>query len=209
MYCNNIAPSAPPEILYMSNADFVSRKLIFSWSTDCGAELHYNILASNCGSCPTTTNHTNVTCTSAETNGSLCTFAVQTVACGNITGQLSNTIKISILSPTVQTESDNNNIILLGMDNPDTSRVCIISISVLAAALIVSVVVSITVIVIIIARRKAAKTQAGLDLQLANRAEKDRDTDSTYEDVTGPLPSASTISTQDNIAYHHTQKQKN
>ena len=68
-------------------------------------------------------NHTNVICTNVQTNGSVCTFAVQAVACGNITGQLSNMIKISILSPTV-TESDNNNItFLLGMDNPDTSRV--------------------------------------------------------------------------------------
>ena len=69
--------------------------------------------------------------------------------------------------------------------------------------------ITIIVIVIVIARRKAAKTQAGLDLQLKNRAEKSRGTDSMYEDVTGPLPSASAISTQDNVAYHHTHKQKN
>ena len=195
----------PPETLYVSNADFVSRKLTFSWSTDCGAMVRYNILASNCGSCPTTTNHTNVTCTNVQTNGSLCMFAVQTVACGNITGQLSNMIEVSILNPTV-TDNNDNVIVLLGMNNPDTSKVYIISISVLAAALIVSVVVSITVIIIIAGKK--AEINASLDLQLANQAEKDRDTDSMYEDVTGALSSASAISTQDNIAYHHTHKQQ-
>ena len=190
-----IAPSEPPETLYMSNADLVSRKLTFNWSTDCPAMLHYNIRASNCGSCPTTTNHTNVTCTNVQTNGSLCTFAVQSVVCGSITGQFSSPVRVSILNSTE------------GVHNPDNSRVCIISISVLAIALIVSVVVSITVIVIVITRRKA-KTKAGLDLQI-NQAEEDRDTDSMYEDIAGPIPSASAISTQGNVAYHHTHKQKN
>ena len=190
----------------MSNADLVSRKLTFSWSTDCDAMLHYNILASNYGSCPTTTNHTNVICTNVQTNGSVCTFAVQAVVCGSITGQVSNSIRVSIQNPT-----DN---LLLDIHNSDTSRVYIISISVLAAALIASVVVSITVIVIVIARRKAAKTQAGLDLQLTNRTEKSRlraqtQRIITYEDVTGPLPSASAINTQDNVAYGHTHTSSN
>ena len=196
-----IAPSAPLLTLYMSNADFISRKLTFSWSTDCDAMLHYNILASNCGSCPTTTNHTNATCTNVQTNGSLCTFAVQAVVYGNITGQLSYPIRATILIPTDNTS--------LGIHSSDSCRVYIISISVLATVLSVSVAVSITVIVmaIIITRRKA-KAEVGLDLQLTNRTEKDRDTDSTYEDVTGPLPSASAISTQDNVAYGHTHKQQ-
>ena len=200
-----IVPSAPPETLYMSNADFVSRKLTFSWprstESDCVALLHYNIQASNCGSCPTTTNHTNVTCTEIPTNNSVCTFIIQTVVCGNITGQLSHPIR-TILNPTS-----------FGIHSSDSCRAFIISTSVLATLLSISIVVSITiiVIVIVIARRKAAKTQAGtgLDLQLTNRAEKSRGTDSMYDDVTGPLPSASAISTQDNVAYHHTHKQKN
>ena len=63
----------------------------FSWSSvvlDCPA-MRFNILASNCGSCPTTTNHTTVTCTDVPTNHSTCTFAVQTVICGNISGKFS------------------------------------------------------------------------------------------------------------------------
>ena len=187
----------------MSNADYVSRKITFSWSTesDCIAILHYNILASNCGSCPTTTNHTNVTCTNVPTNNSMCIFTIQTVVCGNITGQITYSIRATILNPTDNTS--------FGIYSSDSCQAYIISTSVLATVLSVSTVVSITiiVIVIVIARRKAAKTQAGLDLQLKNRAEKSRGTDSMYEDVTGPLPSASAISTQDNVAYHHTHKQ--
>ena len=80
----------------MSNADFVCRKLTFSWSTGCGAKLHYNILASNCGSCPTTTNHTNVTCTNVPTNNSVCIFSIQTVVCGNISGQISYPVRVSV-----------------------------------------------------------------------------------------------------------------
>ena len=184
----------------MSNADFVSRKITFSWTTDCGtSKLNYDILASNCGSCPTTTNHTNVTCTDVPTNNSVCIFNIQTVVCGNVTGQLSHPISATILNPTS-----------FGIHSSDSCRAYIISTSVLATVLSVSIVVSITIIVIfiVIARRKAAKTQGGLDLQLTNRAEKSRGTDSMYEDVTEPLPSASAINTQDNIAYGYTHKQQ-
>ena len=60
-------------------------------SPDCPA-IHYNILVSNCGSCST---HTTVTCTDIPTNGSQCTLAVQTVVCGNITGNISDPINIT------------------------------------------------------------------------------------------------------------------
>ena len=121
------------------------------------------------------------------------------MVCGNITGQLSYPIRATILNPTVNTS--------FGIHSSDSCQAYIISTSVLATVLCVSVVVSIivTVIVITIARRKV---QAGLDLQLTNQAEKSRDAESMYEDVTGPLPSASAINTQDNVAYHHSHKQQ-
>ena len=81
----------------MSVANFSSRELVFKWSpvaTVCRA-LHYNILSSNCGSCPTTTTNTTVTCTDVPTDGSVCTFAVQTVVCGNITGNVSDSVNIT------------------------------------------------------------------------------------------------------------------
>ena len=183
---------SPPDRLYMSNADFVSRQLTFNWSctvsTTCPA-IHYcnHILASNCGSCPTTTNHTSVTCTDVPTYGSMCTFAVQTVGCGNITSNRSVSIRVNtgIVYNHTQTTCDS------GVHN----SVYIISISSLATTLIISVVVSITVNAIILMRSKAKIKDA---FELTNRA-------SMYEVVMDPLSSVIAINTQDNVAYGHIQ----
>ena len=75
-----------------------SRQLTARWSSvaaNCPS-LHYNILATNCGSCPTTTTNTTVTCTDVPTNGSMCTFAVQTVVCGDIVGNMSTQFSVSL-----------------------------------------------------------------------------------------------------------------
>ena len=72
--------------------------LTVNWSSvapDCPA-IYYNILASNCGGCPNTTNHTTVTCTDVPINGSTCTFAVQTVVCGTIAGNWSDIAAIAL-----------------------------------------------------------------------------------------------------------------
>ena len=91
----------------MSNADFVTGHLTFNWSSvspDCPhSSIHYNILASNCGSCPTTTNHTAVTCTDVPTDSTTCLFAVQTVACGNVAGNSTNPISVSVNTATQTT----------------------------------------------------------------------------------------------------------
>ena len=142
----------------MGNADFIIRQITFTWSSittesDCSA-VHYNILASNCGSCPTTTNHTTVICTDVSTNGSMCTFAVQTVVCGNITGNRSVPIRVNT-GIVYHTQASRD----LGMHN----SVYIISIGSLATALIISVVVFITVIVIILMRSKA-KIKAAFEI---------------------------------------------
>ena len=95
MHTLNIDPLPPPMTLFISKADFASRQITFNWSrvvTECpDQDVHYNILASNYGSCPTTTNHTSVTCTNVRTN-STCTFAIQTVVCGYIMGNKSDVI---------------------------------------------------------------------------------------------------------------------
>ena len=183
-------PFSPPNQLYISSADFSSRELTFEWSPvapDCPA-IHYNILASNCGSCPTTTNHTTVTCTDVPINGSTCTFAIQTVVCGNIIGNnISNSVRIILYGASTFVWS--------------TTTAYIASISSLATTLIISVVVFITVIVIILIKSKA-KFKAASDLQLTNRAER---TEPMYEDVKRSLPSVGAINTQDNVAYGHTQ----
>ena len=90
-----IAPFPPPEKMYLSNADLSSKKLSFKWlaiAPNCPA-ISYNILASNCGSCPTTTNHTTVTCSDVPINGNSCTFSLETVVCGYILGSESETIQ--------------------------------------------------------------------------------------------------------------------
>ena len=81
-----------------SAVSFDSRALTFDWSPvapDCHT-LHYNILSSNCGSCSTTTTNTTVTCTDVPTDGSMCTFAVQTVVCGNIVGNFSDSVNFTV-----------------------------------------------------------------------------------------------------------------
>ena len=83
---SNTAPTVSPLSPTTSMVVSSTEQLTFSWTrafTDCSS-VHYNILASNCGSCPTTINHTNVTCTDAPTNGGVCIFAIQTVICGGV-----------------------------------------------------------------------------------------------------------------------------
>ena len=180
---------SPPEQLHISGIDFSSRELTFAWSSvtpDCPA-IHYNILASNCGSCPTTTNHTNVTCTDVSTNTSVCTFAIQTVICGDITGNFSDPIGI------------NTNILELYPTVTITGYIA--STISLATVLIISIAALLMAMIIILTRNKA-KSKAALDLQVTNRAGRGTHMESMYED---PIPSISTIHTQDNIAYGHTK----
>ena len=115
VYTNNVASFSPPDEMYISLIDIGARQLTFNWSPattlDC-PDIHYNILSSNCGSCPTITTHTTVTCTDIPTDGNMCTFAVQTVICENITGNMSYPLTISVTetlngySSQLQTKAD-------------------------------------------------------------------------------------------------------
>ena len=91
----SVVPFPPPEKLSVIHADLASRELTFSWSPvapDCPA-VHYNILASNCGTCSTITSYTTITCANVPTDGSTCILAVQTVVCGNVTGNFSDSVR--------------------------------------------------------------------------------------------------------------------
>ena len=58
-------------------------RIVFSWSptfVNCSI-LHYSIISSNCGSCPTTSTDTNITCTHVPMNGSVCRLYVQAIIC--------------------------------------------------------------------------------------------------------------------------------
>ena len=95
----------------MRQVDTISKQIMFEWSTVApycdSPSLHYNILASNCGSCPTTTTNTTVTCTDVPTDGTTCTFAVQTVVCEETVGNtLSNQIHLRLQEIRNQASSD-------------------------------------------------------------------------------------------------------
>ena len=88
----------PPSDLHISHINFGSRQLTFSWSPvalECPV-VQYVINQSNCGSCSTITNHTSATCIDVPTNKSACTFAIQTVICGDMVGDTSNSLTINL-----------------------------------------------------------------------------------------------------------------
>ena len=95
-----IGPVPPPERITLSLDH--PNWLIFSWSeviTGCEA-LHYKIVASNCGSCPATTVHTTVVCTNIPINSNICTFAIQTVVCDGLAGNVSDPIHVLLRGTT-------------------------------------------------------------------------------------------------------------
>ena len=178
-------PFPPPNTLIISQADFVSRQITFTWSrvvTNCSnlINIHYRILASNCGSCPNTTNHTTVTCTDVPTKGGLCTFAVQAVVCGDFARNLSDVIRIALKDSTC----DSNNV---GM-------------SVLAGAIVSATILGgtigacITILTAItIQRKRKAKAHAPTCKQ--------ESPDRQYEDVSLKQTSSAVIDTRNNVAY--------
>ena len=96
--CMHVENISPPEKVYITEVNLKLKLVTVNWSpvdSDCPA-LHYNILPSNCGSCPTTTTNITVTCTDVPTDGSVCTFAVQTVVCGNIFSNSSDQMQLMI-----------------------------------------------------------------------------------------------------------------
>ena len=87
-----IGPAPPPDriILSLDHPGW----LIFSWNeviTGCEA-VQYRIVASNCGRCPTTTAHTTAVCTDIPANSNICTFAIQTIVCDGVAGNVSDPI---------------------------------------------------------------------------------------------------------------------
>ena len=159
----------PPNNLHISHIDIGLVQLTFAWSPavsyNCSA-FHYNIQASNCASCPTTTNHTNVTCTNIPTAGSMCTFAVWTVVCGNITGSVNSSISILVLN--TRTSRSNNVTELTSID-----VIHFASIGFLAVSLVVSIVVITTVVIVVLIRVKFN----------ANVQQRERSWMDTYTDV--------------------------
>ena len=211
-----ICTTAPPDHLSISHIDIGLIQLTFTWSESPVASdfpefnYLYNILASNCGSCPTTTNHTTVTCTDMPTNGSSCTLAVQTVVCTEFEdtdctiGNSSDSISIKILN----TKPSHN--ITIGDLSTDTALIA--SIVFLVASLSACTALSFLVIATLLTTNRARIKSAINGLRLINGTSSTSSTaahsmEGTYDDVKDPSRSIrlSIISTRHNVAYGQKQ----
>ena len=81
--------------------DIKLKHLIFSWNKSVHSFsdtdfVVYNIIVSNCGTCPNLTNSLSATCVDFVADGSVCSFALQAVVCGNRLSPISNPVKIVI-----------------------------------------------------------------------------------------------------------------
>ena len=162
----------------------LSKQIIFTWSpiSQC-PDIHYNILASNCGNCPTISNHTNVTCTDVPIDSSVCLLAVQTVICENITGNVSDTIRIALKGSMYIMSCDNNCIdryVVTG---------AIISATMLSGILSVCLTICTTILI----QRKRIRTHAS--------RQEHESPDSLYAVVSHKRSSSSTIDIKKNVAY--------
>ena len=166
----------------------------------------YNILASNCGSCPTTTNHTNVTCTDIPTNGSTCTLAVQTVVCTEdtdcTTGIRSDSISIRLLNTRSSHDTRKHS-------STDRDTMLIVSIVFLVASLFTCITVSMTAIVTVLVRNRERIETIIDGFWWKNGASSTTvNLEGMYDDVIDPSrPSLrlSVISTVPNVAYGQKQ----
>ena len=73
--------------------------ITFKWDeVDSGCDLvHYRFIASNCGTCSATnitTLYTTIFCTNLTMDGRVCSFAVQTIVCNDVAGNVSEPIHV-------------------------------------------------------------------------------------------------------------------
>ena len=76
----------PTNISWMT--DCPESSLFFNWSQTIShcSPLWYFITTSNCGNCPATTIHNNISCTDAQINNNACQFTIQSEVRDNVTG---------------------------------------------------------------------------------------------------------------------------
>ena len=157
----------------------------FTWSsvtaaTHCPA-VNYNILASNCGSCPTTTNYTNAICTDVLNDrlSVVCKFAVQPIVCNNTV--------INNLSEVIQLQ-----VVLRNSFRNSTSLGAIITTFILIA-LVLTVLTAASMTAAIYCARERKKIQRELEQH-----------DGDYECVRNQQQkTTNTIDTTTNVAYHN------
>lgn len=94
-----IDPFPPPTNIRLLSVS--SRQITFMWDapmTMCEV-LYYIINATNCGTCPKTSNSTTIICTDFEgylSTPQLCRMTIQTVVCNNIVGSQSNEVLVTL-----------------------------------------------------------------------------------------------------------------
>ena len=86
--------------------DAKPKQMIFTWNdSEIIQQTHsfsdfnsivYNIIVSNCGTCPNSTTSLSATCVYFIADGSVCSFALQAVVCGNRFSPISDPVNIQI-----------------------------------------------------------------------------------------------------------------
>ena len=86
--------------------DIKPNQLTFAWNDSVNLQhtysfsntdsIVYNIISSNCGTCPNSTTLLSATCVDFVADGSVCSFALQAVVCGNRFSPISDPVKIQI-----------------------------------------------------------------------------------------------------------------
>ena len=212
MHADSLLPS--PNMIYASLVDTVSRQITFTWSSvtpEC-TTIQYNILTSNCGSCPTTTNHTTVTCTDVPTaadNATTCTFAIQAMNCEIIMGKFSKPITVLLRGNSLMMTSNN----VLSTHNPgdnnnnqDHGYATALSLAcIFAVGLMMSIVALVTVIAISYRRKRVVKEEtATLELVTPATTRLEMPDSDNYENVI--QSSQEHIQTTNNVAYDRVVK---
>ena len=89
-------PYPPPNDVYLVEAG--PSQLIFQWSlvsSSCHV-IQYHIVAVNCGQCPNITSNNTASCTGILIDGHQCMFALQTIVCDGIVGNVSREVSVTL-----------------------------------------------------------------------------------------------------------------
>ena len=134
------------------------------------------------------TNLTTVTCTNVPTDGRMCTFALQTVFCGNVSEELSRSdvikVNLSLLDTLPEKISRTTQ---CHFDNTDIRFYAVLS----SAGFLVLLLTFVFVTIILLLLKRKPKVQAPLELTLNT-------------DIHDKLISAKDIIAKENIAYNRT-----
>ena len=184
--------------------DIDAQNVTFQWNpnlSDCPA-VHYNILTSNCGSCPTNTTQTKVSCTgvpvvNVDDNEAPCIFALQTVLCENIFGYTSDFIYVQLIKKDSNIITDNKwSTTSSGEDM--NGYIAAVTLACLFAIFMTISIAAAAVILSICLFKCNTKTLTALELAANSRV-----LQSDKSDVDVKLHTMENIFPEENVAYGH------